>query len=181
MEELTIESLKKYAKRYSINTNTFYNLSSSYSSISHGKQLAIFVLSLLTFSEEESIKKFMNNELPKLTKQVLLEMFEWKAINYMELSASVRTVLFDNIELSDLEIQFLYILTTKLYNDTIIYQKKFRCEPLVDPVTNLLSEKFMTNEDRVKIATALLEIDYLDYFDPNDYKKELFEILLSAN
>jgi len=181
MEELTIESLKKNAKRYSINTNTFYNLSSSYSSISHGKQLAIFVLSLLTFSEEESIKKFMNNELPKLTKQVLLEMFEWKAINYMELSASVRTVLFDNIELSDLEIQFLYILTTKLYNDTIIYQKKFRCEPLVDPVTNLLSEKFMTNEDRVKIATALLEIDYLDYFDPNDYKKELFEILLSAN
>jgi len=185
MEELTIESLKKNAKRYRLNASMFNGLSasSSYANpVSHGKQLAIFTLSLLTFTEEESIKKFLNNELPKLTKQDLLEMFEWKALNYLELSSSIRAILFDSkIDLTNLDIQFLYVFTTKLYNDGIKSSKKYKNEPLTNVVTNLLSEKYMDSKIKARIATALLEIDYLDYFNPNDYKKELFEILINTN
>jgi len=79
----------------------------------------------------------------------------------------------DLINLTNMEKQFIFLYAWR--QNCILSDK----EEKMTIITFLKKEKHIKSKEIKKdIALALLEIDYLDYFNPNDYKRELFDISL---
>jgi len=178
MRKLTFEYFKEKSRRYNGDIGAISRLSpSSYSVLSHGNQFRLFILSLITFCEDEELKYFIiNNEFDKLTKNEIINMFGWKSFNYVDLAGSLKSLLSDdNLNLSNIEIHFIYLMCCKFYDESY-KNKKQKPKNLVE---HLNAHKFyLFEETKKKVATALLELDYLDYVNLEEHKKGLFEILL---
>jgi len=176
MKELTIDYLKQIGPRYSLSNSLVMN-TNAHNQMSQGKQLRLLVQSIVTFSSDEQLKKFLNNELLNLTKTDLLDIFGWKKPNLGELSSALSSLFWNNsLNFSNVEIQFIYLMLWRLYNES--FKAPTRKTDCISIVGLIKSQTINDTSLRKKIALALLEIDYLDYFNPEDYKKELFEITI---
>jgi len=181
MKKLTIENLKKIGSRYSKMSLLIRNINpSGYNNgITQGEQHALLIQSIITFSSEKQLKYFLQNELLKLTKDNLKETFAWKQPDIKNsLIPSLTLLFYDvNIDLSDLEIQFLILYIYRLYQ---ISNRTLAESSFYDFIKNLPNYTYSTKEilqlDRIK--NALESIDYLDYIDQHELKKALMEVQL---
>jgi len=172
MEKLTLESFKRIGKRFSAKTKLFKSFNTSYTTaMTHGKRFAIFIQSVISLTSEDQLKNFLNKELIKLTKDDLKETFEWNKVNYQDLINALKYLLDDkSLNLTNLEIQFIVLMSWKLYNCSFTHN--FAIMEFLN-VYNMYDK-----HEKKRIAMALIDIDYLDYFDTKDHaiKKELFEL-----
>ena len=170
MEKLTFDEFKRIGSRYSTDCKLIQGFQGYLSNVSHGKLFAIFVQSLISFSSEKNLKTFLNKELPKLNKNILKDIFGWKKLDLKLLIGNLKGLLRDDyMKLSDLEMVFVLLVAWKL--STECFKKEISKNVVV-----FLDQTFFIDELKKKLALALIDVDYLEYFNPNDYKKELFEI-----
>jgi len=175
MKELTIESLKEISKRYNdYDSPLIKSFNNGTYKVSKASLARLLIQSITTFSHDDQLKKFLNEELPKLTKDDLKEIYNLKVISRSDITSKMFSLFnSDLINLTNMEKQFIFLYAWR--QNCILSDK----EEKMTIITFLKKEKHIKSKEIKKdIALALLEIDYLDYFNPNDYKRELFDISL---
>jgi len=177
MQELTIDYLKEIGDRYRLSNNIFEKVRNggNYNAMPQYKQFALLVQSIITFSSDDELKKFLNKELPKLTADDVKEIFNWSRPGLINLVHGLDGLLRDELlEFNNLEIQFTFLIMWRVFNNAFKPNSKKNYMEIIQ----FLKTNNFNGKLRGKIAKALIEIDYLDYFNPNDYRKDLFEMLI---
>jgi len=179
MKELTIDYLKEIGTRYQLCNDIFEKVrnSGSYNSMPQHKQFALLIQSIITFSSDEQLKKFLNNELLKLNKDDIKKIFNWDRPGLVNYVQSLIKMLDDPfLSFTNTEIQFTFLIAWRLFCEA------FRPKPIKEgyymEIIGYLKTNNFNNKLKSRIAKALIEIDYLDYFNPEDYKKDLFEMAM---
>jgi len=173
MKEFTFEEFKNIGRKYSRNSWIITSCcNGNYNTISHSKLLTLFFYSVISFSTEDSLKRFMKEDLLKVDSNILKEIFGWKKVSLKDIVSELLYIIRkDEDNITNTQMMFLFFTAWNINNE----EKRCTKKPESN-IVNFIKVRFAANDNKMKLAKALSEVDYLDYFNPNDYKKDLFEL-----